>query len=53
MDMALLGAEASWIPLELPYSARELFEVNRLGAFFDIIHQDPLSQVKLIASLGI
>src|SRR5262249_6425769 len=30
--------------------ARELFEVNRLGAFFDIIHQDPvLPQVKLIA----
>jgi glycogen operon protein len=30
--------------------ARELQEVNRLGAFFDIIHQDPiLSQVKLIA----
>jgi glycogen operon protein len=30
--------------------ARELFEVSRLGAFFDIIHQDPvLSQVKLIA----
>jgi glycogen operon protein len=30
--------------------ARELFDVNRLGAFFDIIHQDPtLSQVKLIA----
>jgi isoamylase len=30
--------------------ARELFEVNRLGAFFDIILQDPvLSQVKLIA----
>ena len=30
--------------------ARELFEVNQLGAFFDIIHQDPvLSQVKLIA----
>jgi glycogen operon protein len=30
--------------------ARELFEVNRLGAFLDIIHQDPvLSQVKLIA----
>jgi glycogen operon protein len=30
--------------------ARELSEVNRLGAFFDIIHQDPvLSQVKLIA----
>src|SRR5690606_26082187 len=29
--------------------ARELHEVNRLGAFFDIIHQDPvLSQVKLI-----
>jgi len=30
--------------------ARELFAVDRLGAFFDIIHQDPvLSQVKLIA----
>ncbi len=30
--------------------ARELFEVDRLGAFFDIIHQDPvISQVKLIA----
>jgi isoamylase len=30
--------------------ARELHEVNRLGAFFDIIAQDPvLSQVKLIA----
>jgi glycogen operon protein len=30
--------------------ARELHEVNRLGAFFDIIHQDPiLSLVKLIA----
>ncbi len=30
--------------------ARELFEVDRLGAFFDIIQQDPvLSQVKLIA----
>ena len=30
--------------------ARQLFEVDRLGAFFDIIHQDPLiSQVKLIA----
>ena len=30
--------------------ARELYEVNRLGAFFDIIHQDPvLSQAKLIA----
>jgi glycogen operon protein len=30
--------------------ARELSEVDRLGAFFDIIHQDPvLSQVKLIA----
>ncbi|ASU33359.1 glycogen debranching protein GlgX [Mucilaginibacter xinganensis] len=30
--------------------ARELHEVNRLSAFFDIIHQDPLiSQVKLIA----
>ncbi|MFO0930661.1 MAG: glycogen debranching protein GlgX [Gemmataceae bacterium] len=30
--------------------ARSLFDVNKLGAFFDIIHQDPiLSQVKLIA----
>jgi isoamylase len=30
--------------------ARELYEVNKLGAFFDIIHQDPvLSQLKLIA----
>ncbi len=30
--------------------ARELHSVNKLGAFFDIIHQDPiLSQVKLIA----
>jgi len=30
--------------------ARELYEVDRLGAFFDIVHQDPvLSQVKLIA----
>jgi glycogen operon protein len=30
--------------------ARELHEVDRLGAFFDIIHQDPvLTQVKLIA----
>jgi isoamylase len=30
--------------------AREFHEVNRLSAFFDIIHQDPvLSQVKLIA----
>jgi glycogen operon protein len=30
--------------------ARELVEVDRLGAFFDIIHQDPvISQVKLIA----
>jgi isoamylase len=30
--------------------ARELYEVDRLGAFFDIIHQDPiLSQLKLIA----
>jgi isoamylase len=30
--------------------ARELYDVNRLSAFFDIIHQDPvLSQVKLIA----
>ncbi|MGH2690964.1 MAG: glycogen debranching protein GlgX, partial [Actinomycetota bacterium] len=33
-----------------PVLARELFEVNRLGTFFDIIQQDPmLSQVKLIA----
>jgi glycogen operon protein len=30
--------------------ARELHAVNRLGSFFDIIHQDPvLSRVKLIA----
>jgi isoamylase len=30
--------------------ARELHEVDRLAAFFDIIHQDPvISQVKLIA----
>src|SRR5436309_6587862 len=30
--------------------ARELHAVDRLGSFFDIIHQDPvLSQVKLIA----
>src|SRR4029078_10458321 len=30
--------------------ARELHAVDRLSAFFDIIHQDPiLSQVKLIA----
>jgi glycogen operon protein len=30
--------------------ARDLWEVDRLGAFFDIIHQDPvLSRVKLIA----
>jgi len=30
--------------------ARELHAINRLGTFFDIIHQDPiLSQVKLIA----
>jgi glycogen operon protein len=30
--------------------ARELYEVDRLGAFFDIIHQDPvISRVKLIA----
>ncbi len=30
--------------------ARELIDVDRLGSFFDIIHQDPvLSQVKLVA----
>jgi isoamylase len=30
--------------------AREFFEVDRLSAFFDVIHQDPIvSQVKLIA----
>ncbi|QIF02315.1 glycogen debranching protein GlgX [Roseimicrobium sp. ORNL1] len=30
--------------------ARDVWEVDRLGSFFDIIHQDPvLSQVKLIA----
>ncbi len=33
-----------------PVLARELWEVDRLSAFFDVIHQDPvLSQVKLIA----
>jgi glycogen operon protein len=33
-----------------PVLARELYEMDRLGSFFDIIHQDPvLSQVKLIA----
>ena len=33
-----------------PALARELHEVDRLSAFFDIIHQDPvLSHVKLIA----
>jgi glycogen operon protein len=33
-----------------PALARELFDVDRLSAFFDIIHQDPvLSRVKLIA----
>lgn len=33
-----------------PTLARELHDVDRLGSFFDIIHQDPLiSQVKLIA----
>ena len=30
--------------------ARELYDVNRLSAFFDIIHQDPvLNRIKLIA----
>ena len=30
--------------------ARELYDVDRLASFFDVIHQDPiLSQVKLIA----
>src|SRR5207245_201984 len=30
--------------------AREFHDVNRLSAFFDVIHQDPVvSQVKLIA----
>ncbi|HEX3018947.1 MAG TPA: hypothetical protein VHP36_01535, partial [Chitinispirillaceae bacterium] len=30
--------------------ARELHDLNRLGTFFDVIHQDPvISQVKLIA----
>jgi len=30
--------------------ARELYDVNKLSAFFDVVHQDPiLSQVKLIA----
>jgi glycogen operon protein len=33
-----------------PALARDLHEVDRLSAFFDIIHQDPvISQVKLIA----
>jgi isoamylase len=33
-----------------PTLARQLYAVDRLGAFFDIIHQDPLlSQLKLIA----
>ena len=33
-----------------PVLARELWEMDRLSSFFDIIHQDPvLSQVKLIA----
>jgi len=33
-----------------PALARELYDVDRLGSFFDIIHQDPvLSTVKLIA----
>ena len=33
-----------------PALARELFEVDKLGSFFDVIHQDPiLSRVKLIA----
>jgi glycogen operon protein len=33
-----------------PVLARELFEVDRLSAFFDIIQQDPtLQQIKLIA----
>jgi len=33
-----------------PVLARELYDVDRLSAFFDIIHQDPtLSTVKLIA----
>jgi glycogen operon protein len=30
--------------------ARDLYDVNKLGAFFDVIHQDPvISQLKLIA----
>jgi glycogen operon protein len=33
-----------------PVLARELYEVDRLSSFFDIIHQDPtLSTIKLIA----
>ena len=27
-----------------PVLARELYDVNRLSAFFDIIHQDPVSR---------
>jgi len=42
-------ASASISPARSPRAAR----CERLGAFFDIIHQDPiLSQVKLIATLG-
>ena len=34
----------------LPAAYEELYEVDKLGAFFDIIHQDPvLADVKLIA----
>src|ERR1041384_7728825 len=38
-------------PFDLaPVLARSLWEVDRLSAFFDVLHQDPvLSQVKLIA----
>ena len=38
---------------DLPALARELHDVDRLGSFFDVIHQDPvLNRVKLIEALG-
>jgi isoamylase len=45
------GDARGWFPLRSAATlARELHEVDRLGAFLDIIHQDPvLSQTKLIA----
>ena len=41
-----MGSGSTWPPL----SARELQEVDRLAAFFDLVQQDPVvSQIKLIA----